>query len=117
MDQPVQGQNPVLERLAFSAKNMSVWVKLMGILNIIGGALSALTIVGIIIAWAPIWMGVLLFQAGSRADEAQVAKRYDHPYDGKITPVFPYPGYNYHRFSYSGNFKFYYFWRKHVCYV
>ena len=77
MDQPVQGQNPVLERLAFSAKNMSVWVKLMGILNIIGGALSALTIVGIIIAWAPIWMGVLLFQAGSRADEAQVAKRYD----------------------------------------
>ena len=77
MDQPLQAQNPVLDKLAFTAKNMSVWVKLIGVLNIIGGALAAITIVGIIFAWAPIWMGVLLFQAGSKADEAQASKRYD----------------------------------------
>ena len=77
MDQPVQGQNPVLDRLTSSAKNMSVWVKLIGVINIIGGALAAITVVGIIFAWAPIWMGILLFQAGSRADEAQASKRPD----------------------------------------
>jgi len=77
MDQPVQVQNPVLVKLALSAKNMSVWAKFIGIVNIIAGALTAISIVGIIIAWLPIWMGVILFQAGSRADEAHASKRYD----------------------------------------
>ncbi|MEJ2052749.1 MAG: DUF5362 family protein [Calditrichaceae bacterium] len=79
MDQQVQGQgqNPVLERLAFSAKNMSVWLKVVGIINIISGALTAISLVGIIIAWAPIWMGILLYQASSRADEARASGRYD----------------------------------------
>lgn len=77
MDQPDQAQNPVLDRLIFSAKNMSIWVKLLGIINIIFGALTALSLVGIIIAWLPIWLGVLLFQAGSRADEALAGKRPD----------------------------------------
>jgi hypothetical protein len=44
------------------------WLKFLGVLSIIGGVLSALTIVGILVAWLPIWMGVLLFQAGSQAD-------------------------------------------------
>ena len=77
MDQPVQAQNPVLDRLIFTAKNMSIWVKLLGIINIVSGALAALSLVGIIIAWLPIWLGILLFQAGSRADEALASKRPD----------------------------------------
>ena len=77
MDQPVQAQNPVLDRIALSAKNMAVWAKFIGIVNIIVGALTAISLVGIIIAWLPIWMGVILFQAGSRADEANASKRYD----------------------------------------
>ncbi len=77
MDQPVQAQNQVLDRIALSAKNMAVWAKFIGIVNIIVGALTALSLVGIIIAWLPIWMGVILFQAGSRADEAHTSKRYD----------------------------------------
>lgn len=77
MEQPVQAQNPILDKLTSSAKSMSVWIKFVGIINIIMGALSAISIVGIIIAWAPIWMGILLFQAGSRADEAQASKRPD----------------------------------------
>ena len=39
----------------------------IGIVYIISGVLSALTIIGIIVAWLPIWMGVLLYQAGDRA--------------------------------------------------
>jgi len=38
---------------------------------IIGGIIAAFTIVGIIICWLPIWMGVLLFKAGNAIEEAQ----------------------------------------------
>jgi len=46
------------------------WLKFLGILSIISGVGSALSIVGIIVAWLPIWMGVLMFQAGSSIDSA-----------------------------------------------
>jgi hypothetical protein len=46
------------------------WIKLLGIVSIVQGALAALTLVGIIIAWLPIWMGVLLIQAANAADLA-----------------------------------------------
>jgi hypothetical protein len=49
------------------------WVKFVGIINIISGALTALTIVGILWAWIPIWMGVLLVQTGSAIERAQMA--------------------------------------------
>jgi hypothetical protein len=46
------------------------WLKLLGIVTIIQGALAALTLVGIIVAWLPIWMGILLIQAANGADLA-----------------------------------------------
>lgn len=46
------------------------WLKFLGILNIIGGVAQALSIVGILVAWIPIWMGILLYQAGSNLDSA-----------------------------------------------
>ena len=46
------------------------WLKFLGILSIISGVGSALTIVGILYAWLPIWMGILLFQAGSSVESA-----------------------------------------------
>jgi hypothetical protein len=52
-----------------NAAGMKGWMKFMGIVTIIGGAINALTIVGILWAWLPIWMGVILTQAGSKADE------------------------------------------------
>ena len=42
--------------------NGSLWMKLAAVLMIIAGALQALTIIGILWAWVPIWMGVLLFR-------------------------------------------------------
>ncbi len=41
------------------------WIKFLGILSIVSGALGALSIIGILWAWLPIWLGVLLFQAAS----------------------------------------------------
>lgn len=46
------------------------WMKFLGVMFIIGGVLYALTIVGIIIAWLPIWLGVILFQAGNSSEQA-----------------------------------------------
>ncbi len=57
-----------LRRLEYAVMNMKGWLKFLGILNIIGGALYALTLVGLLVAWLPLWMGILLVQAGSRAD-------------------------------------------------
>lgn len=46
------------------------WMKLLGTLGIIYGVLTALTIVGILIAWLPIWLGILLRKAAVEAQDA-----------------------------------------------
>ena len=54
----------------FAAKG---WMKFLGVLSIIYGILMALTIVGIIFCWLPIWVGVLLFQAATAVEAAQLS--------------------------------------------
>lgn len=61
----------ILNQLKNTAVAMSLWLKILGIVMIVGGALTALSIVGIIVAWLPIWLGVLLVQAGDRAQGMQ----------------------------------------------
>lgn len=48
----------------------SLWIKLLAVMLILGGALQALSIIGILWAWVPIWLGVLLFQAIGAAEQA-----------------------------------------------
>ena len=48
------------------------WLKLLGVVMIINGILVALTLVGIVICWLPIWLGVLLFQAAGAVEGAQI---------------------------------------------
>lgn len=52
-------------RPLFDAKG---WMRFLGILSIIWGALMCLTIVGAIIGWLPIWMGVLLMRAAGNVE-------------------------------------------------
>lgn len=49
------------------------WMKFVGIMFIIQGAITAITIVGIVIAWLPIWTGVLLMQASNAIERAQMS--------------------------------------------
>jgi len=49
------------------------WLKLVAVMSIVYGALVALSIVGIIVAWLPIWMGVLLFQCAGQIEQANTA--------------------------------------------
>lgn len=50
-----------------------LWLKVLGVAMIITGALQALTIIGILWAWLPIWLGVLLFQAAGAAEQASLS--------------------------------------------
>jgi hypothetical protein len=54
----------------FAAKG---WMKFLGVLMIIYGILMAITIVGIIICWLPIWIGVILFRAATAVEAAQAS--------------------------------------------
>lgn len=53
----------------------SGWIKFLGIITIIGAALSIITTfgLGLIVAWLPIWMGVLLLQSGGALQRAHMA--------------------------------------------
>ena len=46
------------------------WMQLIGIMMIISGVLTALSIIGILVAWIPIWAGVVLMQAAGALDRA-----------------------------------------------
>ncbi len=45
------------------------WLKFLGIIAIISGAINVLTVVGIIYAWIPIWIGAIMLQASNRGQE------------------------------------------------
>lgn len=46
------------------------WMKLLGVLSIFWGISIALSVVGLVVAWVPIWMGVMLYQAANSAELA-----------------------------------------------
>lgn len=58
----------------YSAKG---WMKFLGVMYIISGALVALSIIGIVVAWIPIWIGVLLFQSASAVERANTSGEQD----------------------------------------
>jgi hypothetical protein len=69
----VGGEEQIIREVTaplFAAKG---WMKFLGVLMIIAGAFYALTIVGIIICWLPIWIGVVLFQAATATESAQAS--------------------------------------------
>ena len=61
-------------RLLLPAYESKGWLRFLGVVCIVGGALSALTIVGLIVAWLYVWVGVLLWQAGDRVDRAYLQR-------------------------------------------
>jgi len=70
MEQTNVDQANVIKEISIPIYQARGWMKLLGILSIISGAFYALTIIGIVIAWLPIWMGVILYQAGSASEQA-----------------------------------------------
>lgn len=60
----------LVREISFSLSRAAGWIKFLGIVMVIYGVLVALSIVGIIIAWLPIWMGVLLIRSAQNAARA-----------------------------------------------
>ena len=69
--QPPDPGNAVRE-LGLPLYQSKGWLKFLGILSILQGILAAVTIFGIIVAWLPIWIGVLLYQSASAIETAHV---------------------------------------------
>ena len=67
-----------LNEMAAVGESMVGWLKFLGVVNIIMGVFVALSIIGIIVAWLPIWLGVLLFQAGNQISEARITRNSFH---------------------------------------
>jgi len=65
--------SPSIQDLCQPLASGKGWMKFVGVVFIIQGALTAITIVGIIIAWLPIWIGVLLMQSAGALERAQLA--------------------------------------------
>jgi hypothetical protein len=66
--------NEVEEKVTVNCKDMNGWMKFLGIACIVVGGISALSIVGIIIAWLPIWMGVILLRTANSTREVATGK-------------------------------------------
>ncbi len=63
----------LVQQLSMPLKSGSGWMKFLATLTIIGGVLQVLSIIGILWAWLPIWLGVVLFQAASGMDQAAIS--------------------------------------------
>jgi hypothetical protein len=70
---PERNNNASVSELAVPLSSGSGWMKFVGIMFIVQGALTAITIIGIIIAWLPIWIGVLVLQAAGAIERAQMS--------------------------------------------
>lgn len=58
--------HPLLDQLRLKAKDMALWLKIIGIAYIIVGVPTVIALVGILY----IWLGLLLYKAGKAADSA-----------------------------------------------
>lgn len=64
---------PSIQDLSQPLASGKGWMKFVGVMFIIQGAITALSIVGIIIAWLPIWIGVLVMQSANAIERAQMS--------------------------------------------
>ena len=70
MNGETANQGDLIREISYPLYNCRGWLKFLGVMSIISGVIQVFTIIGIIFAWLPIWIGVLLFQAASAVERA-----------------------------------------------
>ncbi len=70
METSDQIQEKIVTQLSAPLYSAKGWMKFIGILLIVMGVMYALSIVGIIFAWIPIWLGILVTGAANKMDMA-----------------------------------------------
>jgi len=72
MEAGTQDTTAVVRELTLPIFQSKGWLRLLGVVSIASGVFAAITIFGILYAWLPIWIGVLLFQAASSVERAHL---------------------------------------------
>jgi hypothetical protein len=62
----------LVQRIGLPMHQSKGWLKFLGVMSILWGVCAVLFTlgIGIVFAWLPIWMGVLLYQSAELADRA-----------------------------------------------
>ncbi len=70
-------EKAVVQSISLPLYESKGWIKFLGVIFIIYGIISILTIVGALIGWLPLWIGIVLNKAAKAADSAHVTGSAD----------------------------------------
>jgi small neutral amino acid transporter SnatA (MarC family) len=70
MEEQAIDKSAVVRELGLPLLEGKGWIKFVGIFSVIQGVIMVFSVVGILIAWLPIWIGVLLYQSASILERA-----------------------------------------------
>ncbi len=70
-DEETQPRSDLIRDLASFIGARAGWIKFFAIVNIINGVLACLTVVGAVVGWLPIWLGVILLKVANLSVSAQ----------------------------------------------
>ena len=70
MDNQETQQASIVRELGLPLLESKGWIKFLGVVSVIQGIIAVFSIVGILIAWLPIWIGVLLYQSATILERA-----------------------------------------------
>ncbi len=65
-----QKEEQIIREVAYPLYKNKGWLKFYGIVNIVLGVFSALSIVGLLYAWLMIWIGIIIYGAGGKIETA-----------------------------------------------
>jgi Zn-dependent protease len=71
-------ESPGIKPLVEPLYQGKAWIRVVAVLTIAAGILTSLTVVGIVVAWIPVWAGVALYQSASRIEEALLTGKSDN---------------------------------------
>lgn len=70
MDTTETAHTDLITDLSTNLYEAKSWIRIVGVLSIIAGVLTALSLWGILICWLPIWMGIMLTRVAGRIEMA-----------------------------------------------
>jgi len=73
----MESSNSFIKKYSVFLYNSRGWIKFAGVVSIIQGIMTFLSLWGIIICWLPIWMGSLLLKASNQIRIAYETEKED----------------------------------------
>ena len=71
----MEDHTQIIKNVSEPLSQAKIWMKLMAVMLFLSAISAVLTLWGVLIAWLPIWLGVLLWQAANKAEDAQLTGR------------------------------------------